>query len=180
MIALALIGLAAAMLLIRLGWGGRRVLAAIGWGLGIVGLAMLTITDGAWGLAIGTVTAMAVALILVLREAWTAPARSRRAARTAPSITLPQRRRDLARRLIVFMLVVPGAFAAAQWLAFGAQAFARRGGAGDADAIVLALFLQPTAWAAIMAIQMTRAAPVRMIAAPLTAAMIGTILWEVS
>lgn len=177
MIAGALILIIAAMLLVRIGWDGRRGVALAGWAAGIVGLVVLTIGEGAWGLAVGTVVGIVTALAIVLHAGWTSPAKVQRPPREAPSITLPRRWSDLGRRVAVFVLVVPVAFAAAQWLTFGVQAAARRGGAGDADALVLALFLQPTLWGAIMCWQMTRSGPARMIALPVIATAAGTILW---
>lgn len=180
MIALALAIVAAGMLLVRIGWNGRRRIAAAGWMLAAAGLASLTAHDGAWGFAIGTVAGIAMALILVLHAGWRSPAKAHRAPREAPSIAIPRHWPDIARRLAVFALVVPVGFAAAQWLAFGAQALARRVGMGDADAIALTLFLQPILWAIVMAIQMTRANAARMIAPPIAAALIGTLLWSAS
>jgi hypothetical protein len=177
MIAAASIGIAGAMLLVRAGWGGRRGAAAAGWSLAAVALLALTWRDGAWGLAIGTVVAMIAALAILLWAVWRSPASAKRAPRVAEAVTVPQRLPDLARRGAVFALTVPAAFAAAQWLAFGTQALARRQGAAEADAIVLALFLQPIAWAIIMTVQMTRAGPARMITAPVAAATLGSVLW---
>lgn len=172
-LALVLIGVA----LIRWGWSGRSGIAGIGWMLASVALVTLAIRDGAWGVAIGIVAGTAAALALVLHAGWTSPAKVPRAVREAPSITLPRRWHDLRRRIVVFVLVVPIAFCAAQWLAFGAQAIARRAGASDADAIVLTLMLQPILWALLIAWQMTRAGPARMVAPPAAAAVLGTVLW---
>lgn len=170
----------AAMLLVRLGWAGRRETAWAGWIAAAMALVWLTFDNGAWGIAIGTVVGMAVALALVLHAAWTSPVKVQRAAREAPTVTLPRRWADLGRRIAVFVLVVPAGFVAAQWFAFGAQALARRGGAVDADAIALTLLLQPLLWGVIMTVQMTRASPARMLAAPITAAVLGTLLWSAS
>jgi hypothetical protein len=180
MIILGLVAITVAMLLVRLGWSGRRGVAPVGWALGVGGLLLLAASDGAWGLAVGTVTGMAVAIAIVLHAGWRSPVKVRRPARTAPSITLPHRPAELARRLFVFVLVVPIGFVAAQWLAFGTQALARRGGSGEADALALTLFLQPLLWSFLMAWQMTRATPMRMIAPPASAAVLGTILWSLS
>lgn len=163
--------------LVRVGWSGPRRLAWAGWAAAIIGLALLTHRDGAWGLATGTVAGSAAALLLVLYAGWTSPARPRRAARAPLVATLPRRGADVARRIAVFALVVPIAFVAAQWLTFGAQAIARRAGMGDADATALTLFLQPILWGAIMTVQMTRANAARMIAPPAVAAALGTVLW---
>lgn len=172
--------IAVGTMLVRVGWASSRAVAAIGWVAILAGLTVLTLRDGAWGLAIGTVAGMATALAILLHAGWRSPAKPRRPAREAPSIAIPRRWPDIARRLGVFALVVPGAFVAAQWLAFGAQALARRGGAGDADAAVLALFLQPVLWGVIMTIQMTRANAARMIAPPVVAGLFGTALWVAS
>ncbi|KQS03005.1 hypothetical protein ASG11_00935 [Sphingomonas sp. Leaf357] len=180
MVGLLLAIVAAAMMLIRIGWAGRRAIAATGWGLAAIGLALLTARDGAWGLAVGMVAGIAVALTMVLYAGWRSPAKARRAPREAPSIAIPRRWSDIARRMAVFALVVPVGFVAAQWLAFGAQALARRGGMGDADATVLTVFLQPILWTIVMAIQMTRANAARMAVPPIAAALLGTILWSVS
>ncbi|WBH18066.1 hypothetical protein [Sphingomonas radiodurans] len=175
-----LLMMVAAMVLVRVGWGGQRVYGAIGWGLAVAALVLLAARDGAWGIAIGVVAGTATALAIVLHAGMLSPARALRPAREAPAISLPRRRGDLLRRLGVFALVVPAAFAAAQWLAFGAHAAARGAGAPEADATAIMLFLQPIAWMAIMAWQMTRDGPSRMILPPAAAALLGTILWGVA
>ncbi len=173
----------AGMLLVRFGWAGRREMAWAGWIAAAAALVWLMLEDGAWGMAIGTVVGMTAALAMVLHAGWTSPAkvqRAARAAREAPTVTLPRRWGDLGRRVGVFVLVVPVGFVAAQWFAFGAQALARRGGAADADAIALTLLLQPLLWGVIMTVQMTRASAARMFAAPAAAAALGTLLWSAS
>jgi hypothetical protein len=180
MLAAALLAAAVAMLLVRLGWAGRRGAAPAGWVLATAALGLLVWQDGAWGLATGVVVGMAAALALVLHAGWTSPARTARAPRQAPAIAIPRLPGDIARRLAVFALTVPVAFAAAQWLAFAAQSAARARGADAADALALMLFLQPLLWGVIVVVQMTRAGPMRMIAAPLVAAMMGGVLWSIA
>ncbi|MGE0774806.1 MAG: hypothetical protein AB7G25_06635 [Sphingomonadaceae bacterium] len=169
-----------AMLLVRIGWAGRRPLAFAGWALAGVGLILLTWREGAWGLALGTVTGSAAALVALLHAAWTSPAVVRRPPRDAPTVILPRQWHDFGRRFAVFLLVVPIGFAAAQWLAFTGQMVARRAGAGETDTIVLTFFLQPVLWMVIMSIQMTRTGPIAMLAAPAVAAVAGTILWSLA
>jgi len=176
----ALATIAAAMLLVRLGWAGRRRVASLGWTLALATLVALAVRDGAWGLAIGVTTGIVVALALVLHAGATSPRRTMRVPRAPPSVMIPRRPGDIARRVAVFVLVVPIAFAGAQGLAFGAQAMARAGGWQDADTTVLALFLQPMVWATIMAVQMTRATAARMVAPPVTAAAAGLLLWSLA
>ncbi|GAA0676572.1 Ca2+/Na+ antiporter [Sphingomonas insulae] len=177
MIVAALVVVVIGVGLIRWGWSGRRGAAGAGWLLAAAALVMLAARNGAWGIAVGAVVGIAAALVLVLYAGWTSPAKVSRAGREAPSITLPRRWHDLRRRVVVFMLVVPIAFCAAQWLAFGAQAIARRAGANDADTMVLTLMLQPILWALLIAWQMTRASPARMVAPPAAAVVLGTVLW---
>jgi hypothetical protein len=119
-------------------------------------------------------------LILVGYAGWMSAARPHRPARQATAVSLPFRWPDLGHRFAVFVLVVPCAFMSAQWLALGIQALARRGGMGDADAIALALFLQPGLWGVVMAMQMTRATAARMVAPLVVVAMLGTLLWGAS
>ncbi|RZM09971.1 MAG: hypothetical protein EOP68_07585 [Sphingomonas sp.] len=177
MIALALVGIAAAMLLVRIGWEGSRGAAPLGWALAIAALVVLAAGNGAWGLAIGTTTGIVAGLALVLHAGWCSPVRTVRPAREAPAIHVPHHARDILRRIAVFALVVPVAFAAAQGLAFGVQAVARGAGWNDTNTTVLALFLQPVLWTAIMAVQMTRTDAARMVAAPAAAALAGLLLW---
>lgn len=180
MTAAALLLVAIGIGLVRLGWGGRRGGAPAGW-LGILAsLAVLTARDGAWGLAIGTVVGIAAALACLGWAGWSAPVRHTRAPREAPAVLLPRRWQGVARRLAVFALVVPVGFAAAQWLTFGVQAFARAAGAGAADTTALSLMGQPMIWAALMSWQMTRADAWRMIPPPAIAACAGTLLWSLS
>lgn len=167
-----------AMLLVRVGWSGRRALAFVGWAMAGIGLALLTWREGAWGLALGTVAGSAAALVALLHAAWTSPSVVRRPQREAPTVVLPRQWNDFGRRFAVFLLVVPVGFAAAQWLAFAGQTVARRAGAGESDTIVLTFFLQPVLWVVIMSVQMTRTGPIKMLAAPVAAALLGAILWS--
>lgn len=175
-----LAAIAAAMLLVRRGWGEDRRLAVAGWSLGLAALALLGWAHGAWGLAVGTVAGTAVVAAILLHAAWTSPAKSRRPERVPPTLVLPRRWDDLGRRVAVFLLVVPLAFAAAQWFAYGLQALVRGAGAGASDTIVLTLFTQPLVWTILMAVQMTRSGPARMIAAPAVVALAGTLLWSLA
>lgn len=169
----------AAMMVVRFGWDGRRGVALAGWLIAAVAAIGATVADGAWGLAVTILAGSAAALAMLLYAGWTSPARPQRPARVAAAIALPQRASEITARVSVFVLVVPVAFVAAQWLAFGVQAAARRAGAVETDAVVITLFLQPIAWAIIIAVQMTRAGPSRMIAAPASAAILGTVFWSV-
>lgn len=177
MIAAAILLVLAGIVAVRVGWAGRRAVAVAGWAAIAAGAAMLTAADGAWGLAVATVTVMMAALAMVLQAAWRSPAKVQRPRREAPAVALPRHVTGVVRRGAVFLLVVPVGYAAAQWLAFGLQAFARAGGMGETDATVLTLFLQPLLWLVILTVQMTRARTAQMVAAPAIAALAGTLLW---
>lgn len=180
MLAIALIGVVAGIVLVRRGWAGRRPLAVVGWAIVLAALALLTIGDGAWGLAMGGAIGITAALALVLWAGWSSPAKSTRAPRTAPASTIPVRASDIARRVAVFALAVPVAFIAAQWFAFGVQALARAGGATAADTAVLMLGLQPLVWGVIMALQLLQPGPARMLTAPAVVAGLGTAAWALA
>lgn len=175
------IGIAAAglaIMLVRAGWGGRRAVAGAGWLLLAGTLAWLIGRDGAWGAAIAATAAMATALLILLRAAWTAPVGRVRAVRARPSITLPRLRAGaIGRRLAVFALVVPGGLAATALLAFGAQAGAARIGWAEADRTVMMLMLQPTAWGVLAGWQMLRSGPAAMVMPMLACAAAGLLLW---
>ncbi|HEU0066116.1 MAG TPA: hypothetical protein VFQ57_02620, partial [Sphingomonas sp.] len=74
----ALIAVAAGALIVRIGWRQRRGVAAAGWATIVLALGVLTQSDGAWGLATGTVAGMVAMLAMVLHAGWTAPAKARR------------------------------------------------------------------------------------------------------
>ena len=178
MTAAALLVVLAGIAAVRAGWGGRRRVAAAGWAAILAGAGMLTSADGAWGLAVATVVVIMGALTMVLHAGWRSPPKVQRPLRETPAVALPRRASGLLRRGAVFLLVIPVGFAAAQWLAFGLQAFARTCGMGETDATVLTLFLQPLLWLAILTVQMTRARTMQMVAAPAMAALAGTLLWS--
>lgn len=177
MSAFALGGAGLSLVLVRLGWGGRRWLAAAGWALAAVSLLALALAEGAWGLAMGITVGAMVALMLVLQAGWASPAGRARKHRDTPSTDVPHSWRGTGRRLAVFALVVPVSFAASLWLAYGLNALMKGGGELDANSVSTMLFVQPVAWTVLMSWQMTRPGPLQMIAQPVVAALIGTLLW---
>ncbi|HEY8603561.1 hypothetical protein [Tsuneonella suprasediminis] len=168
------------VVLIRMGWGGRRSVARAGWALAIVSLVLLARQAGAWGMATGFTVGMIVALLIVLYAAWRSPAKLRRVGRQVDAAVVLPGSAHLARRFAVFVLVVPVAFAAAQWLAFAIQAYVRGGAPIDANSFALMLILQPVIWTILMTWQMTLSNPVRMIGPPLIAAVLGALAWGLS
>lgn len=132
-VALALIAAVCGVLMVRIGWGreagGARI--TIGWALVAGGLAVLTIGDGAWGLALGASVATLAAFVALTHAAITAP----RPRKTPPlrdtttTVTLHSEGwTGLGRRFLVFLLVVPGAAAASMLVALAAQTLARAAG----------------------------------------------------
>ncbi|MBO9624363.1 MAG: hypothetical protein J7500_16770 [Sphingomonas sp.] len=178
-LALGLAASVAGVGVLRLAWGSRRPwLTAAGWTLLGGATVLLGASGGAWGMAIATVVAMLAAGVPLAHNALVLPGgRARTVAEAANAPGWRFRASDLGRRLAVFALVVPLGFAAAQLLAFGAQAAARRAGWGDADTLTLALLLQPIAWTVLAAVQITRAGPLRMILPALVVALAGLLLW---
>ncbi|WP_298169719.1 hypothetical protein [Novosphingobium sp.] len=171
---------ALALGLVRLGWSMRRGIALTGWAIGASAIIMLGAHSGAWGIATGFVVGIVAALALVLHAgARSAPRAPRREPRKS---ALPAGHKEiaLARRLAVFVLVVPCAFCAALWLAYASQALLRRGGPPGADSVALNLFLAPTIWALLMVWQMLEPGPVRMLRPLAFAAVAGLALWSLA
>jgi hypothetical protein len=167
-----------AMLCLRLGWRRRREWVMLGWALAIAAATLAIVLWDMWGLAVASLVAIGAALVLLAREGMLAPAATR-PLRPSASVTAPRWRLDgLARRVSVFLLVVPAGFAATLLLALGVDAVARRGGVGEADATVLALMVQPIGWAVLASVQLLVARPRRMMApALLCAGLGGAMLW---
>ena len=175
--ALAMLGAGLAMVLVRVGWSGRTWLAAAGWALAAAALLVLTLADGAWGLAMGMVCAVTVALVLVLGAGWVSPRGGARKDRETPATDVPHSWRGTGRRLAVFALVGPVGFAASLWLAYGLNALMKGTGELEANSVATLLFVLPVCWTVLMSWQMTRPGPMRMIVQPLVAAAAGTLLW---
>jgi hypothetical protein len=107
-----------------------------------------------------------------------APRRASEERIVPPQPPLPFDGADLARRLLIFLIVVPLDLAATALLAWAAQRTAYRGRWADADATALALFLLPLLWMMIAGWQMTaRPRLAAMAAAPLGCAALGGLLW---
>jgi hypothetical protein len=180
MSALAIGGAGLSLVLIRLGWGGRRGMAAVGWVVAAASLLALTMLHGAWGLAMGGVAAIAAALLLILPAGWVSPQGRARKAAGAPSVTLPHSWSGTGRRLAVFALAVPVSLAASLWLAYGLNALIIGGGALTPNSVATMLFVQPLTWALLMSWQMTQRGPRDMVWPPLLAAVLGTLLWMIA
>lgn len=179
-IALPVAALAGAVLLIRLGWGGRRYLAGAGWAVAALAAGSLTVTGGAWGLATAITAGSVFALIAVLQAGAVSPRRALRKAAAAPAVALPGGPEGIARRVSVFLAVVPLSFLAAQWLAYAVNTAMKGGAPLDANSVATMLFVQPVVWTLLMAWQMTLRGPRAMLIAPALAAALATALWSLS
>ena len=178
-IAIALALLVPAVTLLRVGWSGDTRLAFTGWTIGMISLLSLAMMDGAWGLSVGLTLAMILALTLVLHAAATAPVRAGRGTRIA-SAPVASADPKIGRRLLVFTLVVPVSFLAAQWLAFGLNAAMKNGGPLEANSVATAFMLQPLVWTVLMAWQMCQAKPSAMVWPPAAVALLGAVMWWLS
>lgn len=152
---------AAGVAALRLGWARPRRSAALNglsWGSLAGGLVLLGWAEGAWGVAIGALAAMLTAGMLLAAAARNGGNGARRG-RAAEEPALPGARSPLAlgRRAGVFLLVVPGGFAAAILIALAGLAVAREAGWREPDALALAFYLFPLAWAIIALALMLRA-----------------------
>lgn len=170
---------AAGVGLLRVAWGKRTaVVTGLGWAALVAGTLASAASEGAWGIAIAWLVATGVGGALLGQAAATAsPGRAASDRQPLTTETWRFQASDLGRRLAVFALVVPLGFAAAQLLAFGAQAAARRAGWEEADTMVLMLLGQPTSWAILASIQITRRGPAQMIAPAIVCALAGLLLW---
>lgn len=182
MTAAAIVALAGAVVLIRLGWGGRRGWAAAGWALAALALGWLTWADGAWGLATGLTAGSIFALVAVAQAGVVSPARSprRASAGAAPAVRIDGGPSDLARRIAVFVLVVPVSFLATLGLALAINAAMKGGAPLEVNSVAMLLFVQPTAWAVLMAWQMVQPGPARMVLQPALVAAAGLLIWMVA
>ena len=175
-IAFPLLLLLPAVALLRAGWSGDSRLAYAGWAVGAFSLIWLTMLDGAWGLAVGFVLAIAAALAIVLHTAATSPAKSRRAIGIA-NVAVEPGRVAIGRRLLVFALVVPVSVLAAQWFAFGLNAVMKGGAPLEANSVATAFMVQPVVWTLLMVWQVCQTKPSAMVWPPVVVASLGTVLW---
>lgn len=177
---------AAGPVVLRYGWQRNRPVVAGAWAILALAAVLLVRGEGAWGLAAGATCAMASAMVMLGMAAAVTPGaivRTPRAAAErggAPPGDLPLGG-DLARRLTIFLVVVVLDLAASALLAWSVQRGLFRSGTGAADATALALFLLPLLWVAMASWQMmldrTAAITAGMMAAPISAALLGGLLW---
>lgn len=170
---------------LRFGWGRRegRLTAPIGWAAILLGLLVLAIAEGAWGLAIGGLTGSAAAFLLLV-FAWARAPSGRAAPARAPTASLrllEEGQLRIGRRLLTFLLVVPAAMAAAMLGGLAATRLGAAAGWDEGDSIAFGLFVFPVLWAALATWMMVRTGPAAMVK-PLggVAAAAGAILLAIA
>ncbi|WP_439533684.1 hypothetical protein [Polymorphobacter sp.] len=141
----------AAVGVLRQAWSRPRRHAArvaLGWALLLAAVIAGGRQDGAWGISVAALATMAAAVAALALAAATAPP-ERRAPPRRDATTTPVADRAFGRRLVTFLLVIPGGFAAAMAVSLGAEALATMSGWAEADAIVAAVYMVPLAWAGL-------------------------------
>lgn len=140
----------AGVVVLRFSWARRKRshgLNLAGWTLLFLAVASGWNASGAWGVSVEALVAMIAAFILLGWSGWASPPgaakASNRRAGMLPEGGAPLR---LGRRLVTFLLVGVVALFASIGLALGTRLLALLGGAGEANANVLALFVTPLAW----------------------------------
>lgn len=146
----------AGIVALRLSWGRRqRASSVVGWAMLAGAVWAGAAAGGAWGITVASLWAMGAACALVGWAAWQAPtpARSPRLSRVATP-PAPVRLR-IGSRLATFAIVAFGGLLASAALALGAHGLTLLGGAGEANANVMMLFILPVAWAVLAHLLMT-------------------------
>jgi len=133
-------------------WLGHRSRAANlgGWGLLLAGCWIGGWVAGAWGVAVVSLVAMALAAVLLGWAAATAPAaRGKAADRRNKALSLAAEPPRPGGRVLTFAVVVVGGFAAALALTIGLRAGAIALGWSAANANAAALMCVPLAWSVL-------------------------------
>jgi hypothetical protein len=141
---------AASVGLLRYAWGlARRSTAvnALGWGLLLLALVLGAMSDGAWGMAVVSAVATAVAMAVLTHAAITAPparvAASNRRANMLPEGKEPKR---IGERFLTFLITVPLAFIVSVLIGMASRIAAAGAGLHEADSNALMLLIVPLVW----------------------------------
>ena len=154
---LAVAGLA----LLRFAWSRprrSRGLNCLGWGaLGAAAL-LAWQGDGAWGVALAAMFAMAAALVLLAAAgARSPPGRAKTSDRKAGMLPEAGEPRRIGGRILTFLIVVIGGLFASIALAIALRGLGGLLGWNEANANALAFFAIPLAWAALASILLMQA-----------------------
>lgn len=157
--ALGVAGVAA----LRFAWSLPRRSAAwngVGWGLLALSTVGAGMAEGAWGIAVAALFAMAAAALALAVAGIRAP-RGRAAASNRRVGLLPEgaEPRRIGRRFGTFALVILAGFAVAVGLAMSVRGFGGLLGWSEANANALALFVVPLAWAVLATVLLMQTRP---------------------
>lgn len=146
----------AGVAVLRLAWGRQSrswPLNAGGWALLAGGSLAAGFAEGAWGVSIMALAAMAGASVALLSQAARAPAAKARASarrvRMLPEAGEPPR---LAGRLLTFAITVLGGLAISLALGTASRGLGVMLGWGEANANTLAFIVVPFAWAILVTV----------------------------
>jgi len=131
---------------------------AAGWGLlaGAVGAGWLS--DGAWGVAIAALIAMAAACVALAIAAYRSPTGKMRSSnRRAGMLPEGGEPRRVGRRFGTFAIVVIGGLLVSIGLAVALRGLGGALGWNEADTLVLALYAVPLAWAVLAIVLLMQA-----------------------
>lgn len=166
-------------LLLRRGWQQGGLATIMGWGFLLFAGAALIVHGGAWAFALGVCSAMVAAMVLLSEAAIRTPA----PARTARERAIPQMEpapfdfRDLARRIAVFLLVVPVGLVASSFLTWSMQRALFHAGWLEANSTSFALFALPFLWLALTSWQIMQSRLGAMLIGALALAVLGGLVW---
>jgi len=155
MLQVAAVGAVAAVLLLRYAWSRPRrsvPLNGAAWTLLVIALSLGAGAAGAWGMAVTSVVATTVALLCLAQAAITAPPGKSRSASNRRANMLPQgdEPKRIGRRIVTFLIAVPGAFIATLIISVASRGLTGPLGWAEADANVLPLFLAPVVWSILV------------------------------
>ncbi|HTM94792.1 MAG TPA: hypothetical protein VL100_03095 [Croceibacterium sp.] len=142
---------AGAVAALRASWARPKrsaPLNALGWGLIALAAALGWQGAGAWGASVVALVGMGAAAVALAAAAATAPA-GKAAASNRRVKMLPEQGepKQIARRVVTFLIAVPLALAVSLGLAVVVRALADLAGASEADSVTLAFFATPFVWA---------------------------------
>jgi hypothetical protein len=141
----------AAIALLRFAWSLPR--RSRGWtSAAWVTLAVSVLSGwqagGAWGVSVAALVTMAAACVPLALACTDAPRRNGKTAERSPAMP-PREPRRIVRRVITFLLVMPGGLVAAMGLGFVVRGLGSASHWGEANANVAALYAVPIAWAVL-------------------------------
>lgn len=105
---------------------------------------------GAWGVSVAALCTMAAAFVTLAVAGWrAAPGRAAGSNRRTGMLPEPGEPRRVGRRLVTFLLVIPGGLLASLAVALAVRGLGLALGWGEANANVSGLFAVPLAWSIV-------------------------------